>query len=81
MSAPSKFRGRPVEAVLRMCEDKNRYPDEFTARAAGAHYVERGDAEALWAYRCPICRGWHLTRKDHGKKWNVMAGLEPAQGQ
>ncbi|MDI3304673.1 MAG: hypothetical protein QJR04_25325 [Burkholderia multivorans] len=62
-----------------MCEDKNRYPDEFTARAAGIHYIERGDVAALWVYRCPICRGFHLTRSDHGKRANVMFGVEPSQ--
>lgn len=62
-----------------MCIDKNRYPDEFTARAAGIHYIDRGDAAALWVYRCPICRGFHLTRSDHGKRANVMLGVEPSQ--
>lgn len=59
-----------------MCLSKNRYPDKLTACAAGAHFIETMQVDGLWYYRCPICRGWHLTRQNHGKKRNVLTILE-----
>ena len=50
------------EAALRRkaCESKNRYTCESDAlvaiRACAAH-----GTTGLRAYRCPYCKGWHLT--------------------
>lgn len=44
----------------------------MTTCAAGAHYIERGQISALWWYRCPYCKGYHLTSQDRGKKRNVF---------
>lgn len=59
------------------CQDKRRYD---TLEAAN-HKLDRIDAERprkpgrklpIRAYRCPLCRGWHLTsqakRTDRKKK-------------
>ncbi|MDN7537021.1 hypothetical protein [Burkholderia cenocepacia] len=75
MTAPARYHGRKVEVIQRMCAHKNRYPDELTARAAGAHYVTLGQVSALWVYRCPICNGFHLTSQQQGKRQNAMYGL------
>lgn len=55
------------------CKDKPRYPDELTARAAGAvSLAERQNREWLWVYRCKHCRGgWHLTHKDQGNAFAI----------
>jgi hypothetical protein len=54
------------------CKDKPRYQDEVTVRAAGAVSLEeRKNREQLWCYRCRHCRGWHLTSKNQGKRWEI----------
>lgn len=71
MTAPSRFRGRPVAQIERMCAGKARYPDELTARAAGQHYQQRMRTKPLYIYRCPHCGGHHLTRREHGERQSV----------
>ena len=74
MTAPNRQHGHDFVKVERACVRKLRYPDEATARAAGMHYIERGDPDAprkLWWYRCPHCAGVHLTSNDNGRKFNV----------
>ena len=72
MTMPTRINGTTVEHLDRACLGKNRYPDLVTTCAAGAHYIERGQIEALWWYRCKFCGGFHLTSQDRGKKRNVM---------
>ena len=56
MSAP------PIKQEVLNCQAKRRYPDEYTARASALFALsENWRAPALWIYRCPHCKGWHLT--------------------
>lgn len=71
MTAPSRFRGRDVAQIERMCASKTRYPDELTARAAGQHYRERMTTKNLYVYKCPHCAGHHLTHVPHSASKNV----------
>lgn len=48
----------------------------MTAKAAGLHYIDLNQIADLWVYRCPSCRGYHLTRQNHGKKRNVKHGMD-----
>lgn len=47
-----------------MCTGKRRYRDEIAAMLAlgriGDRGQDRGD-RPVTQYRCPYCRGWHLT--------------------
>lgn len=74
MTAPRRQSGIDVERRRRQCDSKNRYPNEATARAAGLHQLERNmrdPVHMLWVYYCSSCRGWHLTRRDNGRKARV----------
>jgi hypothetical protein len=71
MTAPLRFRGRPVAQLRRMCADKNRYPDELTARAAGQYYLTHFATSKLFVYKCPECAGFHLTRARHAPELAV----------
>ena len=42
------------------CESKNRYPSKTEAQLAIASCAEHG-TKGLSTYRCPYCKGWHLT--------------------
>lgn len=42
------------------CEKKSRYATRGEAEAALAKCEEHG-ARGLKVYRCPYCKGWHLT--------------------
>lgn len=70
MTAPSRFRGRDLVQIERMCAGKTRYPDELTARAAGQHYQgrDRMATKKLYVYKCPHCAGHHLTRAQHAER-------------
>jgi len=50
-----------------MCERKNRY-DKRGARSAINRFKKvrgrHGRPEALRAYPCPFCAGWHLTKAE-----------------
>jgi hypothetical protein len=52
-----------------MCRSKYRYPSKRDAMTAlnkfsrGRGRGRHGRPEHLRAYPCPICRGWHLTKK------------------
>jgi hypothetical protein len=62
---PIKSNGYTPEQAFKMCESKLRYPDEITARAAGMASLEQlpDRADRLYTYNCPLCRGWHLTKR------------------
>lgn len=51
------------------CMGKKRYPDEMTARATGEICLQMKELAGLYVYKCPHCRGYHLTRKG----WNNLS--------
>lgn len=71
MTAPTRQNGAFVAVIERACIKKLRYPNEMTARAAGMHYIDKGEAQALWWYKCPHCVGFHLSSNNNGRKQNV----------
>lgn len=50
------------------CAGKRRHPDELTARAAAVRVLNHPKAATsiLYVYPCPVCRGWHLTKRERG---------------
>jgi hypothetical protein len=61
--------GLPARStVVSACERKTRYASEYKARLTGHRTlqgkVERGEnaPRRLYAYGCPVCRGWHLSK-------------------
>lgn len=61
MTAPDRQHGMLVQHIERGCISKNRYSDEFAARAMG-RIMSKQNAVPLWVYRCKLCSGWHLTK-------------------
>lgn len=58
---PGRFSGQ--------CFSKHRYPSRRVAQGIRRVMVAQGaDPETLRAYRCPVCRHWHLgnTRRGGG---------------
>lgn len=53
---------------VRSCDAKNRYPDEFVARAVGTQQMSLKHTQ-LYIYKCKHCRGWHLTRSEQAPYW------------
>lgn len=46
------------------CLRKHRHPDEITARAAAMDAIQKyHNVEKLHVYHCPVCSGWHLSKK------------------
>lgn len=62
MTAPRRRNGVLVSTIVSGCERKQRYSDEFGARAAGQVFGERSQIK-LYVYPCKLCRGWHLTKR------------------
>ena len=52
--------GGKSRGEIRMCGSKDRYSSEGDALAA---VVRRGTSTPLRAYECPLCEGWHLTKR------------------
>lgn len=50
------------------CAQKRRHSTFDAAVAACLRRVEGGHVQALSPYQCRHCNGWHLTRKDQGKR-------------
>lgn len=70
MTQPLRRNGLLVANILRGCEGKRRYPDEFVCKAAGQIEQERAPPDEpvkLYMYPCTICKGWHLTRSKQSK--------------
>lgn len=68
---PNKNHGYTREQLERMCRGKIRWADELSARAGGLQSLERrpDDARRLFTYKCPVCKGFHLTRlKQRGQE-------------
>lgn len=53
-----EFSPRVIEA---MCGKKHRYGKQGIALAAALRSAKR--TRSMRVYRCPICKGWHLTHK------------------
>lgn len=66
MTAPLRRNGKLVSTIERGCENKQRYSDEFGARAAGLLYQKKNTVK-LYLYPCDLCRGWHLTKRPQRK--------------
>ena len=43
------------------CKKKTRYSDELTALAATTHVSDVEGTQELYIYKCPHCKGWHMT--------------------
>lgn len=71
----------PLKKSRLACLNKHRHPDEFTARAAAMHQIQWKGAPVLYVYQCDECRGWHLTRRNHGNSKKVTADnpVQPRQ--
>ena len=64
MTAPKKVNGMTRERLERMCSGKHRWADELAARAGGLQSLEASPhVIRLFAYNCPVCKGWHLTKQ------------------
>ena len=60
---PHKVHGFTDAERQRMCEGKQRYADLPDAEAGALFSLERNPREnGVYAYRCQLCAGWHLTR-------------------
>lgn len=65
MTAPNKRNGKTQDEWERMCTSKQRYSDEYSARGSAQHALRQNrdqNAVRLWVYKCPGCRGWHMTK-------------------
>jgi hypothetical protein len=76
MTAPRKTHGFTKEEIRRRCHSKVRYADEFAAMAGGMRSIEHHKTDdPLYAYKCPLCGGWHLTRsKQRSDKHIIRRG-------
>lgn len=46
----------------RMCTSKLRFSDEWSCRVEARDSLRTNTGQRfLWVYRCPGCRGWHMT--------------------
>lgn len=49
------------------CDAKAKYPSEERARETAARSLKLTQkVKALYVYPCPLCRRWHLTRRNNG---------------
>lgn len=70
---PNKDHGYTSEELNRMCLGKHRWSDELSARAAAIASLERRPKTLrLFTYKCPSCRGYHLTRSKQPGQEPVM---------
>lgn len=56
-----------LDAIKRRPCQKVRYPNELEAKIklARIRSQDHDDHHEQRAYRCPWCRGWHLTSEDY----------------
>lgn len=55
-------------AAARGCDRKQRYASSAEAKARGRHSLTFQRNECLWVYKCPHCKGWHLTSRPQDPK-------------
>lgn len=58
---------------MAMCAGKVRFRGELDAKLCLLHTQRKGDdaqrqSTPRRAYRCPRCRGWHLTSMSYGER-------------
>lgn len=71
MTQPLRRNGILLSTILRGCEGKRRYPDEFVVRGVG-QILQVENSVKLYMYPCKLCRGWHLTKtKQRNEKFDV----------
>lgn len=63
MTAPNKIHGKTREVWDKMCIKKQRFADEMSCRVRAQHGMSNTETKMLWIYRCPNCRGYHMTHK------------------
>lgn len=79
---PNRINGYTRAELERMCLGKHRWPDEVSAIAGGLMSLEQNpELPRLYTYRCPSCRGWHLTRNRHGQKRLIARDKAPLPDQ
>lgn len=61
------------------CADKHRYPDKGTAFFALRQRLHDPQRRVtfLRVYRCPHCRGWHLTHREKHQRRAPQPSLKP----
>lgn len=59
----AKRKPDPFPNQVNSCERKRRYPDEVSAMAHALHSMSNSGTDALRTYKCPVCSGWHLTKR------------------
>lgn len=78
MTAPSRSHGFTVAQIERMCRRKVRWADEFAAVGFALGALERyTGVRFLWTYRCPLCKGWHLTKRRQVNKEPISLYKRP----
>ncbi|MCH4083952.1 MAG: hypothetical protein DUD33_07825 [Coriobacteriaceae bacterium] len=55
--------GKVHDHEYHACARKRRYESKAEAKKAASHGASRKDAPQLYAYKCEICGGWHLTHR------------------
>lgn len=65
----------PLKGTKLTCASKRRHPDESVARASAMDALSQPNTHRikLYVYKCPECRGWHLTRSKHRNGVRVTA--------
>lgn len=58
----SDVSGKMPRGTRRMCYRKHRFHSELDARLK-AMEIEQRRSVRLGVYKCPLCKGWHLTSK------------------
>lgn len=79
MTAPSRSHGFTVAQLEKMCRRKIRWANEFTAVAFALGWLERQPEKIkyVWTYRCPHCKGWHLTKSRQRNKEPITLFKRP----
>ena len=73
MTAPKNVNGMTGERLERMCSGKHRWADELAARAGAIQSLEaRPEGRKLYTYKCPVCQGYHLTKKWSSEKGDAV---------
>lgn len=47
---------------MAMCQDKKKFGTEALALQVAEHFAVRNRGERRYAYQCPACGCWHLSK-------------------